>query len=113
MQPSPTYCPDLETLCLSKRRQTPTDLPGGDHGEAKTLAEIEVLDVEELAPGLVAIALELARQLDECEATTSADVVARELRATMLELWKVAPVRAAAADSVNELTARRKKRRGA
>jgi hypothetical protein len=81
--------------------------------EGATRAEIDELGVESIAPGLVAVALELARQLDECEAPTSAAVVARELRATMLELRKVAPVKAAAADPLDELTSRREKRRGA
>ncbi|MEV5607004.1 hypothetical protein [Streptomyces sp. NPDC052225] len=81
--------------------------------EPKTLAEIEALGVTQIAPGLAEIALTLARQLDECEAPTSAAVVARELRATMLELRKVAPPKAAAADPVDELTKQRKKRRGA
>ncbi|MGD6761363.1 hypothetical protein ACOKM5_20730 [Streptomyces sp. BH097] len=81
--------------------------------EAKALAEIESLGVAQLAPGIVEIALELARQLDECEAPTSAAVVARELRATMLELRKIAPPKAAAADPVDELMKQRKKRRGA
>ncbi|MGW4883373.1 hypothetical protein [Streptomyces murinus] len=81
--------------------------------EAKVLAEIDKLRVGEIAPGLVALALELARQLDECEAPTSAAVVGRELRATMLELRKVAPPVAAAADPLDQLAAKRKKRRGA
>ncbi|MFZ3569429.1 hypothetical protein ACNYS0_20985 [Streptomyces sp. BH034] len=81
--------------------------------EPKTLAEIEELGVAQLAPGLSEIALSLARQLDECEAPTSAAVVARELRATMLELRKIAPAKAAAADPVDELMKQRKKRRGA
>lgn len=78
-----------------------------------TRAEIEELGVAAIAPGLVAVALELARQLAECEAPTSAAVVARELRATMLELRKVAPLKVAAADPVDRLAAERKKRRGA
>ncbi|WP_234332143.1 hypothetical protein [Streptomyces sp. NRRL F-5650] len=81
--------------------------------EAKTLAEIDALRVGDLAPGLVATALELARQLDECEAPTSAAVVARELRATLLELRKVAPPAAAAADPLDQLAEKRKRRRGA
>lgn len=81
--------------------------------EAKILAEIDALAVGGIAPGLVAVALELARQLDECEAPTSAAVVGRELRATMLELRKVAPAKASAADPVDQLAAKRKKRRGA
>ncbi|MFB6771134.1 hypothetical protein [Streptomyces sp. NPDC056337] len=81
--------------------------------EGATHDEIAELGVKTIAPGLVAVALELARQLDECEAPTSAAVVARELRATMLELRKVAPVKAGAADPVDQLAAKREKRRGA
>ncbi|MFB6943198.1 hypothetical protein ACFWGL_17110 [Streptomyces sp. NPDC060286] len=80
---------------------------------ARTQAEITSLRVEPIAPGLAALALELARQMDECEAPTSAAVVARELRATMLELRKVAPPAVAAADPLDQLAAKRKKRRGA
>lgn len=81
--------------------------------ESETRAEIDGLGVQSIAPGLVAIALELARQLDDCEAPTSAAVVARELRATMLELRRVAPPKATAADPVDQLAAKREKRRGA
>ncbi|MFE2046372.1 hypothetical protein ACFXAZ_36720 [Streptomyces sp. NPDC059477] len=81
--------------------------------EAKTLAEVDALRVGDIAPGLVAVALELARQLDECEAPTSAAIVARELRATMLELRKVAPPAAAKADPLDQLAEKRKRRRGA
>lgn len=81
--------------------------------EAKTLTEIDTLHIGGLAPGLVAVALELARQLDNCEAPTSAAVVARELRATMLELRKIAPPAAAAADPLDQLAEKRKRRRGA
>lgn len=80
--------------------------------EDATRAEIDALRVASVAPGLVAVALELARQLDEAEAPTSAAVVARELRATMLELRKVAPA-AEEGDALDELTARRTARRGA
>lgn len=80
--------------------------------EDQTRAEIDALHVEQVAPGLVAVALELARQLDQVEAPTSAAVVARELRATMLELRKVAPAEAEG-DALDELTARRAARRGA
>jgi len=79
----------------------------------ETQAEIDELGVAGIAPGLVAVALRLARHLDDCEAPTSAAVVARELRATMLELRKVAPAKTAAADPVDQLAAKRKRRRSA
>ncbi|MGW0131902.1 hypothetical protein [Streptomyces sp. NPDC003299] len=81
--------------------------------ETKTRAEIDTLRVGDLAPGLVALALKLARQIDECEAPTTAAVVGRELRATLLELRKVAPPAAAAADPLDQLAEKRRKRRGA
>ncbi|MGW7085026.1 hypothetical protein ACWGH2_16260 [Streptomyces sp. NPDC054871] len=80
--------------------------------EGATRTEIDQLGVEAIAPGLAAVALELARQLDECEAPTSAAVVARELRATMLELRKVAPAKSEG-DALDDLAARRAKRLGA
>lgn len=80
--------------------------------EDATREELGSLRVDHEAPGLVEVALHLARQLDETDAPTSAAVVARELRATMLELRKVAPA-AEEGDALDELTARRAKRIGA
>lgn len=73
-------------------------------------AEIEHLGVAEVAPGLVAVAVSLARKLQETEAPTSAAVVARELRATLLELRKVAPVKSEG-DALDDLTRKREERR--
>ncbi|MFB7597250.1 hypothetical protein [Streptomyces sp. NPDC056160] len=81
--------------------------------EAEVLAEIERLGVSDIAPGLVAVALQLAKQVAACDAPTSAAVVGRELRATLLELRKVAPPAVAAADPLDQLAAKRKRRRGA
>lgn len=73
-------------------------------------AEIDELGVAEVAPGLVAVAELLAQRLVEAEAPTSAAVVARELRATLLELRKVAPVKSEG-DALDELTRKREARR--
>ncbi|WP_234313689.1 hypothetical protein [Streptomyces sp. NBRC 109706] len=76
----------------------------------RTNDEITALGVADSAPGLVAVALSLAEQLDRCEAPTSAAVVARELRATLLELRKLAPP-AEEGDALDELAKRRAERR--
>jgi hypothetical protein len=73
-------------------------------------AEIEHLRVAEVAPGLAAVAVSLAQALQEAEAPTSKAVVARELRATLLELRKVAPVESEG-DALDELTRKREARR--
>lgn len=56
-------------------------------------AEIDLLGVEPLAPGLVAVALDLAAAIDESDAPTAKAVAAREVRAIMLELRRLAPVK--------------------
>ncbi|MFD9515937.1 hypothetical protein [Streptomyces sp. NPDC059979] len=78
-----------------------------------TRAEIDDLGVEAVAPGMAAIAIALAKALDSAaDVPTSAAAVARELRATLLELRKAAPP-AVEGDALDELTARRAQRRGA
>lgn len=77
-----------------------------------TRIELADLNAASVAPGLVAMALALAEQLDEAEAPTAAAVVARELRATMLEVRKLAPA-AEEGDAVDELTRKRAERRSA
>ncbi|MGW7435701.1 hypothetical protein [Streptomyces sp. NPDC054849] len=83
-----------------------------DGAEAATLKEIAELGVAEIAPGLAALAIILARHLDESDAATSAAVVGRELRATLDKLRAVAPGKAEG-DGVDDLSARRAARRGA
>lgn len=78
----------------------------------ETEREIARLGVEATAPGLAATARRLAECLDEAEAPTSAAVVARELRATLLELRKVAPA-GEEGDALDELAKRREQRRAA
>jgi hypothetical protein len=80
--------------------------------EDATRSEIDALRVEPVAPGLVAVALSLARQLDAADAPSAAAVVARELRATLLELRKAAPI-GEEGDAVDDLTRKREERRAA
>lgn len=78
--------------------------------EDATRTELDSLHVDAIAPGMVAVALELARNLDGADAPTSAAVVARELRATMSDLRKLAPV-GEEGDTVDDITRQREKRR--
>jgi hypothetical protein len=75
-------------------------------------AEIDALGAEQIAPGLAAAALNLARHQDETDAPTAAAVVARDLRAILLDLRKLAPVQSEG-DALDDLAARRERRRGA
>jgi hypothetical protein len=79
--------------------------------EAATAAELEQLGITEASPGLAAVALRLAKTLDNVtlKAPTSAAIVARELRATMVELRKTAPVRQEG-DGLDDLARKRAER---
>ena len=76
------------------------------------LTEINALRAEATAPGLAALAYELAKTFDETEAPTSRAVVARELAAVMKTLRAQAPV-GEEGDAVDDLATRRAARRGA
>lgn len=78
--------------------------------EDATRAELDQLRVETESPGLAEVALKLARQMDETDKPTSAAVVARELRAIMSDLRKLAPV-GEEGDAVDELARAREERR--
>ncbi|MGP3684145.1 hypothetical protein ACTVZO_05425 [Streptomyces sp. IBSNAI002] len=80
--------------------------------ETATRDEIITLGVTTIAPGLCALAITLAKHLDETDAPTSAAAVARELRATLDKLRAVAPGQAEG-DVLDDLAARRATRRGA
>jgi len=69
-------------------------------------AEIDQLRVADRAPGLAQLALTLARLMDGDDGATAKANTARELRAVMVELRKLAPV-AAETDRVDELAKRR------
>jgi hypothetical protein len=73
-------------------------------------AEIEQLRVEDLSPGMAELATSLARSVDEAEAPTAKAVAARELRAVMADLRKLAPV-GEEGDAVDDIARQREKRR--
>ncbi|WP_253916824.1 hypothetical protein [Streptomyces sp. MNP-20] len=72
--------------------------------------EIALLRVGDLAPGLAQLALSLARSVDEPGGPTAKANAARELRAVMADLRKLAPV-AGQDDRLDELTKKREARR--
>jgi hypothetical protein len=73
-------------------------------------AEIQRLKVDELSPGLAQLAISLAESVDEPNGPTAKANAARELRAVMEDLRKLAPV-AAEDDRLDELTKKREARR--
>ncbi|WP_438478969.1 hypothetical protein [Streptomyces asiaticus] len=80
--------------------------------EDATRSELDQLGVAATSPGLTEAALKLARQLDETDKPTSAAVVARELRAIMSDLRKLAPVESKG-DAVDDVSRKRAERRAA
>ncbi|NJP74909.1 hypothetical protein HCJ99_29570 [Streptomyces sp. C1-2] len=76
-----------------------------DNAEA-TAAEIAQLAVGDRAPGLAQLALSLADLMDGDGGATAKANAARELRAVMADLRKLAPV-ATESDRVDELAKRR------
>lgn len=72
--------------------------------------EIDQLKVTATAPGLAAVALALAESIDGTTAATSIAQAARELRAVMADLRKLAPVDAEG-DAVDDISRQREKRR--
>lgn len=75
-------------------------------------AEIHQLGVESVSPGLSELATSLAQSVDEADAPTARAVAARELRAVMADLRRLAPV-AAKGDAVDDIAEQRAKRRAA
>ncbi|TQL21959.1 hypothetical protein [Streptomyces sp. SLBN-134] len=75
-------------------------------------AEIEQLGVEPVSPGLAELATSLATSVDDADAPTARAVAARELRAVMADLRRLAPV-AAKGDAVDDIATQREKRREA
>lgn len=73
-------------------------------------AELDALRVTGTAPGLEALALRLAEAVDDTDAATSMAQAARELRAVLADLRKLAPV-GEEGDAVNEIALQRQKRR--
>ncbi|WP_240981010.1 hypothetical protein [Streptomyces sp. Z423-1] len=75
-------------------------------------AEINQLGIEPVSPGLAELATSLARSVDEADAPTARAVAARELRAVMADLRKLAPVQSKG-DAVDDIAEQRAKRRAA
>lgn len=73
-------------------------------------SEINTLRVGDLAPGLAELAASLARAVDEDGGPTAKANAARELRAVMADLRKLAPV-AVEEDGVIQLAKKREARR--
>lgn len=73
-------------------------------------AELEDLHAAETSPGMAAVALDLAKAIDETDAPTAKAVAARELRSIMADLRKLAPV-GEEEDAVNDIARQREKRR--
>lgn len=82
--------------------------------EDEISSELDKLGVTSIAPGRAAVALKLARALDQLEAgdaPTSQAVVADKLDTIMAKLRVLAPVQAEEGDAVNDIAAQREKRR--
>lgn len=73
-------------------------------------AELEDLHAAETSPGMAAVALDLAKAIDETDAPTAKAVVADKLRPIMGDLRKLAPV-GEEGDALDELTRKREARR--
>lgn len=76
----------------------------------KIAAELDDLHAEETSPGMAAVALDLARAIDDSDAPTAKAVAARELRSIMADLRKLAPV-GEEGDTVDDIARQREKRR--
>ncbi|WPP30030.1 hypothetical protein [Streptomyces sp. CL7] len=73
--------------------------------------EIAGLKVDDQAPGMIALALSLARAVDSSAKNPAAKAVAaRELRAVMKELRAMAPI-GEEGDAVDDIARQREKRR--
>jgi hypothetical protein len=75
--------------------------------------ELRQLGAEATAPGMAAVAVELATAFDEAEGSSAKAQVARELGAVMARLRALPPAAGAPGDAVNEIAEQRAKRRAA
>lgn len=76
----------------------------------KIAAELEDFHADETSPGMAAVALDLAKAIDESDAPTAKAVVADKLRAIMSDLRKLAPVEVKG-DAVDDVGRKREERR--
>jgi len=74
--------------------------------------ELEDLHADDTAPGMAAVALDLARAIDGTDAPTAKAVAARELRSIMADMRRLAPV-GEKGDAVDDIAEQREKRRAA
>ncbi|MGW8387539.1 hypothetical protein ACWGMW_03035 [Streptomyces albidoflavus] len=75
-----------------------------------TREELIKLRSDSIAPGLAALALDLARAIDDTDAPTAKAAAARELRGVMADVRKLAPVEEEG-DALDDLARRREARR--
>lgn len=75
----------------------------------KIAAELDDLHAFETSPGMAAVALALAKAIDDTDAPTSKAVVADKLRPIISDLRKLAPV-GEKGDSVDDVAQQREKR---
>jgi succinylarginine dihydrolase len=78
----------------------------------KILAELDDLHADETSPGMAAVALALAKAIDETDAPTAKAVLADKLRPIISDLRKLAPV-GEKGDTVDDIAEQRAKRRAA
>jgi hypothetical protein len=76
----------------------------------KIATELDDLHAHETSPGMAAVALILAKAIDDSDAPTAQAVVAEKLRSIMSDLRKLAPVDAKG-DVVDDLGSKREERR--
>jgi hypothetical protein len=74
--------------------------------------EIRDLAAATVAPGLAAMAINLAKHQDAADAPAAAAVAARDLRRILQDLRRLAPGVAVPGDVVDEITQQRELRRG-
>ncbi|MCP9209292.1 hypothetical protein [Streptomyces cucumeris] len=75
-------------------------------------AEVDQLKVAQTSPGLAELAVSLAEAVDDADAPAARAAAARELRAVMSDLRKLAPVESKG-DAVDDVSRKRAERRAA
>ncbi|MER6431583.1 hypothetical protein ABT272_28210 [Streptomyces sp900105245] len=78
----------------------------------KIAQELEDLHADETSPGMAAVALDLARGIDDTDAPGVKAKAAHELRSIMADLRRLAPVESKG-DTVDDIAEQRAKRRAA
>jgi len=78
----------------------------------KIAAELDDLHAHETSPGMAAVALALAKAIDDTDVAASQAKSAHELRSIIADLRRLAPV-GEKGDTVDDIAEQRKKRRDA